>query len=485
MIGSLTNLVNLPAVDGSDAPSGHDGGMPLFLTFLGAAGTVTGSKTLVESGGTRVLVDCGLYQGPRELRERNWEPFPVDPAELDAIVLTHAHLDHCGYLPALVRDGYAGPVLCSDNTADLAAIVLRDSAKLQEEDTAYARRSGYSRHAQPRALYGPDDAEAAITLLQRVPFGEPVPVGGLGVAFSPGGHILGSSTVVIRSADRSVAFSGDLGRPSHPLLREPAPPPAVDAIVLESTYGDRAHEDVQAELDELAGAITRTIKRGGTVLIPAFAVDRTEVLLHALRELQDQQRIPKVPIHADSPMALASLAVYRDAIEDEDAELRSSVIAHGPSVIDLPNLHEATTVDDSKALDRGGARIVVSASGMGSGGRVVHHLKALLPDPRNTVVLVGFQAVGTPGRALLDGAAQLKVHGTYVKVRAEIVSIEAFSVHADAGELVDWVRRAEAMPAQVFCVHGEPDAAAALAERLERELDIVAVVPQTGERVAI
>lgn len=457
----------------------------MFLTFLGAAGTVTGSKTLVEDGRTRVLVDCGLYQGPRELRERNWEPLPIDPAELDAIVLTHAHLDHCGYLPALVRDGYAGPVLCSDNTADLAAIVLRDSARLQEEDTAYARRSGYSRHAQPKPLYGLEDAEAAIGLLQRVPFGEPVRIGELDIAFSPGGHILGSSTITVRSTDRAVAFSGDLGRPSHPLLREPAPPPAVDALVLESTYGDRAHEDVQSELDELAAVITRTIKRGGTVLIPAFAVDRTEVLLHALRELQDQQRIPKVPIHADSPMALASLAVYRAAIEDGDAELRSSVIAHGPSVIDLPNLHEATTVDDSKALDRGGARIVISASGMGSGGRVVHHLKALLPDSRNTVVLVGFQAVGTPGRALLEGTPQLKVHGQYVKVRAEIVSIEAFSVHADAGELIAWARAAESLPAEVFCVHGEPDAATALATRISEELDIVAVVPQIGERVSI
>lgn len=457
----------------------------MILTFLGAADTVTGSKTLVEDGTTAVLVDCGLFQGGRELKARNWEPFPVDPDDLSAIVLTHAHLDHCGYLPALVRDGYAGPVFCSTGTAALAAIVLRDSARLQEEDAAYAQQSGHSRHPHPRALYGLPDAEAAIALLQPVDVGTPLTVGTLTITLEPAGHILGSSIATIRSADRTVVFSGDLGRPTHPLLRQPAPPTAADAIVLESTYGDRAHDDVPLELERLADAITRTIKRGGTVLIPAFAVDRTEVLLDALRDLQDTQRIPKVPIHADSPMALASLRAYRDAIEAGTPELRSAVIARGPSIIDLPNLHESSTVEDSKALDRGGARIVVSASGMGTGGRVVHHLKALLPEPHNAVILVGYQAVGTPGRLLADGADRLRIHGQEIPVRAEVVSIGAFSVHADADELVAWVASAESPPAHIWCIHGEPEAAASLARRLHGEHDLSASVPRPGERVTV
>ena len=455
------------------------------LTFHGAVGTVTGSKTLVEAGRTRVLVDCGLYQGGRELRARNWETSPIDPDTLDAVVLTHAHLDHCGYLPALARDGWSGPVYCSEGTAALAAIVLRDSARLQEEDTAYARKEGYSRHSHPRSLYDTDDAEAAIHLLQAVPFDHPIDIGDLTVTLQPAGHILGSSTATVRSTDRTVVFSGDLGRPSHPLLREPAPPPAADAIVVESTYGDRRHEDVTAEIDELADAITRVLHRGGTVLIPAFAVDRTEVVLAALRELQDSQRIPICPIHVDSPMALASLDVYRDAIDRGDRELRTSVTARGATVIDLPQLKESRTVEDSKALDRGGARIVISASGMGTGGRIVHHLKALLPDRDNAVVLVGYQTQGTPGRMLADGASELKVHGTQVQVRAEIVQVGAFSVHADADELVAWIASAASPPGRVFCIHGEPEASAALAERLQHECHLTAIVPTPDERITI
>ena len=465
----------------------------MFLTFLGAAGTVTGSKTLVEiESDGRFLVDCGLFQGPRDVRARNWDTFPLDPRSLDSIVLTHAHLDHCGYLPALVRDGFDGPVYCSPNTARLVPIILRDSARLQEEDTAWARKKGFSRHADPQPLYGVEDAEQAIFLLRPVQFGDHfAPAPGATGRLDPGGHILGSSVVTIiedatpqRDA-HTVVFSGDLGRGNHPLLDEPAPPLDADAVVVESTYGDRTHGDVHAEIDEMAAAITRTLKRGGTVVIPAFAVDRTEVLLRALRTLQDQQRIPIAPIHVDSPMALAAMRVYVEAIQAGDPEITSAVVAEGPDAIDLPNLHEATTPEQSMALDRGGARIIVSASGMGSGGRVTHHLKALLPDRDNTVLLVGFQAVGTPGRMLLDGAHEIKIHGQYVPVRAEIVEIEAFSVHADAGELLAWLRSCDAPPAQVFVNHGEPEAAAALAERIRRELDVAAVVPSAGERVRV
>lgn len=458
----------------------------MFLTFLGANGTVTGSKTLVETPHGRVLVDCGLFQGPREIRSRNWDPFPLPPATIDAVVLTHAHLDHCGYLPALVRDGFTGPIYTTPNTAALAAIVLRDSAKLQEEDTAFAQRKGFSRHAEPHALYGLADAEQAIAQFQPVEFRiDFTPIPNVTARFDPAGHILGASIVTIGDGVRTIVFSGDLGRDNHPLLQPPSPPQGADVVVIESTYGDRVHESTDAEIEQLADAITRTIKRKGTVVIPAFAVDRTEVLLKALHDLQDTNRIPKVPIHVDSPMALAAMRVYREAIVDADPELLTATIAQGPDIIDPQNLFEATTPDESKRLDTGGARIILSASGMGSGGRVVHHLKALLPDPDNTVILAGYQAVGTPGRALLDGARELKFHGEYVKVRAEIVDISAFSVHADADELMAWLSSTRDRPREVFIVHGEPQASAALAQRIEDELDLIAVVPDLGERVSI
>jgi metallo-beta-lactamase family protein len=460
----------------------------MYLTFIGAVGTVTGSKTRVEAGHGQFLVDCGLFQGPREIRAKNWEPFPVQPTDLACVILSHAHLDHCGYLPALTRDGFAGPVYCSPNTAALVPIMLRDSAKLQEEDTAWARKKGFSRHAQPEPIYRIDDAERAIELLTPVEFGvEFVPVEGVVAHLEPGGHILGSSVVTVTdtAAERTVVFSGDLGRGNHPLLRPPAPPCAANAIVVESTYGDREHEDVEREMDEMADAITRTLKRGGTVVIPAFAVDRTEVLLKALRSLQDQQRIPVSPIHVDSPMALAGLRIYLAAIRDGDREINAATVAEGPKAIDLPNLHEAITPRDSMALDRGGARIIVSASGMGSGGRVTHHLKALLPDRDNTVLLVGFQAEGTPGRLLRDGAHELKIHGQYVAVRAEIVEIEAFSVHADSSELLAWLKSCSGKPTQVFVNHGEAGASRALANRIREEWDVAVIVPQAGERIYV
>ena len=458
----------------------------MFLTFLGATGTVTGSKTLVESGGHRILVDCGLFQGPREIRSRNWEPFPLPPVDIEAIVLSHAHLDHCGYIPALVRDGFTGPIYCTPNTAALAAIVLRDSARLQEEDTAFAQKKGFSRHAEPKPLYDSEDAEQSISQFQLVEFGMDTHVApGLIARFDPAGHILGSATITLTDGLRTVVFSGDLGRGRHPLLKPPTPPTDANAVVIESTYGDERHADVDAETNRLAEVITRTIKRGGTVVIPAFAVDRTEVILKALHDLQDTYQIPKVPIHMDSPMALEAIDVYRAAIEDGDPELLTATTAMGPDIINPQNLFESRTPDESKRLDLGGARIIVSASGMATGGRVVHHLKALLPDPDNTIVLAGYQAVGTPGRALLDGATQLKLHGEYVKVRAEIVSIDAFSVHADADELMHWLTSCDGHLTHVFVNHGEPDAARTLEQRIEKEMDVCVIIPMTGERVSI
>ncbi len=460
--------------------------MGTFLTFLGAVGTVTGSRTLVEHDDHAVLVDCGFFQGPREIRRRNWEPFPRDPGSLDAVVLTHAHLDHCGYLPALVRDGYDGPVYSTPNTAELAAIVLRDSARLQEEDTAYARRKGFSRHAQPRPLYTQQDAERAIGLLTPVDFHRPFePAPGITATLSPAGHILGAALLHVTTPGGDIVFSGDLGRDNHPLLRAPDPPPAADAVIVESTYGDRRHADVEAGIETLADAIRRTIARGGTVLIPAFAVDRTEILLKVLRDLAGQQRIPAVPIHVDSPMALAALDVYRAAIERGDPEIRSEIVAAGPDCIMPAHVSAASTPEESMRLDRGGRHIVISASGMGSGGRVVHHLKAMLPRPECTVILAGYQAVGTPGSMLLEGAEQLKVHGRYVPVRAEIVDIGAFSVHADADGILRWLAAIQPPPSQVFVNHGEPRAAEVLADRIRHDLGLLAVLPEQGERVRV
>jgi len=458
-------------------------GAAASLTFLGGAGTVTGSRFLLEQDGTRVLVDCGLFQGLRELRRRNWEPLPLPPADVDAVVLTHAHLDHCGYLPRLVADGFPGRAHASPATCELAAVVLRDSARLQEEDARFAREQGFSKHAPPQPLYDSADAEAAVGRLTPLPFGTPTSVAeGARVELTPGGHILGSSIVRVELDGRTVGFSGDLGRPSHPLLRAPGPPPAADVYVVESTYGDRAHLEPTTRL---ADAVRRTVARGGVVLVPAFAVDRTEVLLMALRRLMEAGEVPRVPVFVDSPMALDTLAIYRRAIRDGSPELRPDLPSH-VDLFDPGHLVEARTVEESKRLnDPIGPCIIVSASGMASGGRVVHHLAGLLPDPANTVVLVGFQAVGTRGRDLLEGATQVKTHGRYVRVRAEVVDCPEFSVHADADELVAWLASAPAPPQVCFVVHGEESASATLAARIRDELDWVAVTPRSGERVLL
>lgn len=457
------------------------------VTFLGAAETVTGSKFLVQTRAGRALVDCGLFQGARAIRRRNWDDFPVAPESIDAVVLTHAHLDHCGYLPALVARGFRGSVYCSRNTANLVPIILRDSARLQEEDTIYARRSGYSRHAEPRPLYDSDDAEAAIALLAPRDFGSPFDVcPDLICELESAGHILGSSVATLTESvsqgrTARVVFSGDLGRGTHPLLKGPRPPRNPDVVVMESTYGNREHADVDAEMEEMAVEITRTIEQGGTVVVPAFAVDRTEVLLDALGRLMDQHRIPRVPIHVDSPMALAAMQVYREAISRGDAEVSTATLAQGPDRIDPGFLHPAHSPEQSKLLDVHGPKIIVSASGMGSGGRVTHHLKYFLPHRNNCVLLVGYQAFGTPGQQLRDGAHAIRIHGQDVPVRARIVDIEAFSVHADAGELVEWLASSRDRPREVYLVHGEPEAAEHLATRIRRELALPTFVARDGE----
>ncbi len=459
------------------------------LTFLGGAGTVTGSKFLVDTGRCQVLLDCGLFQGARELRRRNWAPFPAPPRLIDAVVLTHAHLDHCGYLPALVRQGFTGRVLATPHTAELAEIVLRDSARLLAEEAGHANTYGWSKHHPALPLYTEDDVDRAVRLITPVEPGHEVPVGpGVRLTLHHGGHILGSAwaRLTLNGGRRpcTIATSGDLGRPAHLLLNPPEPFTGADVLLVESTYGGRAHRDEEAR-QEFAAAITRTLRRGGSVVIPAFAVDRTEVVLRTLRDLRRAGRIPVAPVLVDSPMALAALAVYQKAIAGCSPELRRGIIADGPGALDPGDLAELRTVEESMAANSPvRPSIIVSASGMATGGRVLHHLRHLLPDRRNTVLIAGFAAEGTRARDLAEGARAIKIHGGYVPVRAEVVQTDAFSAHADAGDVLSWLAGAPE-PVTTYVVHGEPAAAAALRDRLEGELGWTAVVPALGERVII
>ncbi len=453
----------------------------MTLSFYGATRTVTGSRFLVRSPSTQLLVDAGLFQGLRALRRRNWDPVPFQPADLDAVVVSHAHLDHTGYLPLLARNGLSAPVLATTDTAVLAELVLRDSAKLQEEDASYAAGKGFSKHDRPKPLYDTRDVERVLEKVVVIDFDEECQVGAdLVVRLRPAGHILGSATVHVDSPRGSALFSGDLGRTHHPLLRPPAPPPSVDTLVIESTYGDRHHSSSGDE--RLADVIRRTIGRGGTVVIPAFAVDRTEVLMVALGTLIASGRVPQVPIYLDSPMALKALDIYRRALMAGRRDIREGV----STLLDLAGLREARTADESKALNEPRSPcIIISASGMATGGRVVHHLKYLLPQERNSVVLVGYQAVGTRGRDLAEGATSLKMHGRYVPVRAEVVQVDGYSVHADADELLGWASAMPEPPTTTYVVHGELDASQTLARRIRAELGWNAVVPRDGETVRI
>ncbi|MFN8029858.1 MAG: MBL fold metallo-hydrolase [Dermatophilaceae bacterium] len=455
------------------------------LTFLGAARTVTGSKYLLQLGERRILIDAGMFQGEKQWRLRNWEDFPVPPDTLTDIVLTHAHMDHCGYLPALVKNGFDGPVWCTAGTAALAAIVLRDSGFLAEREARDAAAGGWSKHTPPLPIYTSADVERTLPLLHPVDFDTRVDLGeGVGVVFTRAGHVLGSASVTVRTPHTSIVFSGDLGRHDHPVLRPRDKPPGADYVVMESTYGDREHpEPANLAHEALADAIRRTAARAGSVLIPAFAIDRTEVVLRTLAQLRADGRIPAyLPIYVNSPMATAALEVYRRAT----AELRPDIDIGEFTRMD--NVHLVASAEESMALTAGRHRdpcIVISSSGMVNGGRVLHHLERMLPDARNTIVLTGYQAVGTRGRALMEGATQLKMHGKYLPVRAEIVADQEFSVHGDASDLIDWVRELDPQPITVFVTHGEEKAAEQFAKRLQRELELTAVVPAYGERVAL
>ena len=448
------------------------------LTFLGAAGTVTGSKYLLNLDGRRILVDAGLYQGEKQWRMQNWAGLPVDPASITDVLLTHAHTDHSAYLPALVKHGFRGPIWCTEATIRLAEIILRDSGRLQEQATRDAVAGGYSKHENPQALYTSADVEATLPLFRAVGFDEDVDLGGVVARWVRAGHILGSASVHVRFGERSVLFSGDLGRHDHPILKGRETPPGADIVLCESTYGDREHLEPELAHEPFAAAISRTVERGGQVVVPAFAIDRTETVLHALVQLTRAGRIPRVPVVVDGPMSIAALAVYADTSLgelDEDITLADFT--------DL-DLSEAREGRDSKKLNRRTEpMIIISSSGMAEGGRVLYHLQRLLPDPRNTVVLTGFQAEGTRGRALEEGAHTVKINGRYVPVKAEIVRDHEFSVHGDASDLLDWLRALDREPEAVFVTHGEPAAAATFARRIEDELGWVAVVPKFGEVV--
>jgi len=459
------------------------------LTFLGGAGAVTGSKFLVETQGARILLDCGLFQGARELRRLNWEPFPLSAREIDAVVLTHAHLDHCGYLPALARQGFAGQIFATGYTAELAEIVLRDSARLLAEEAEQANSYGWSKHHPALPLYTEDDVDRAVRLFTPVDPGQVhVIAPHTTLTLHHAGHILGSAWARLELAGGhrscTLASSGDLGRPGHRLLRPPDPFTGADVLLVESTYGNREHADELA-LHTFAESITRTLNRGGSVIIPAFAVDRTEVILRTLRELRQTSQIPPSPVLIDSPMALAALGVYQKAIAAGSSELRPEIIADGTDALDPGWMQELRTVAESMTANRPARpSLIVSASGMATGGRVLYHLRDLLPDRRNTVLIVGFAAEGTRARELAGGARTIKIHGEYVPVRAEVVQADAFSAHADADDVLSWLAGASP-PAATYVVHGEASAAAALRDRLDHELGWTAAVPTLGERVTI
>lgn len=449
------------------------------VTFWGAAETVTGSRHLVEVGDRRVLIDCGLFQGLKRLRLLNWQPFPVDPASIDAVVLTHAHIDHSGFLPALVRDGFAGPIWCTEPTEALARILLPDSAHLHEEDARIANRRRSSRHEPALPLYTTRDAERCLPRFRAVPFGQRFePTDGLGAAFSPVGHILGAAAVHLDQAGASVTFSGDVGRPVDPLMRPPEPCPAADHIVTESTYGNRHHPDVDPS-DELADVINRTLRRRGSVLIPVFAVGRAQTLLHLLSELRRDGRIPDVPTYLNSPMAVNTTELFCRFTDQH----RLSVQQCEAMCDDVTFVR---TADESMQLtSRREQNIVLAASGMATGGRVLHHLETMAPNHRNTIVLTGFQAAGTRGDALAHGASSIRMFGQDVPVRATVERIDSLSAHADADELVAWLSTADAPASGSSIVHGEPAAADALRARLRNELGWDAHVTLQGDHVEV
>jgi len=438
------------------------------LQFLGAAGTVTGSKYLLEHDRRRVLVDCGLFQGIKELRLRNWEPLPFDPKTLDAVVLTHAHIDHTGALPRLVKAGFKGPVFSTPATRALAGLLLPDSAHLQEEEARYANKGGFSKHSPALPLYTADDAQAALNRFQTIGYRQPREIfPGVSLTFIRAGHILGSAICIFELATgrQRIVFSGDLGRYDAPIVPDPEPVEYATALLMESTYGDRTHGEMMA-IDSLAGAVQESARRQGVIVVPAFAVGRTQEILYDLRELEEARRIPVMDVFVDSPMACDATPIYLAHPEDHDLDM-TAMLKKGISPLKSQRTHFVNSVEESKRLNElTGLAMIISASGMATGGRILHHLKHHLPDPNSTVLMVGYQAEGTRGRRLLQGEKMIRIHGEMVEVKAQVTTVSGFSAHADCRELSRWEDGFKVPPKQTFLVHGEPPALEALRGRV-------------------
>jgi len=452
---------------------------------MGAARTVTGSKYLLEHGGKRVLVDCGLFQGLKDLRLRNWAQFPTPPREIDAVVLTHAHLDHVGYLPRLRSDGYKGRVFCTAGTKELCGLVLPDSGRIQEEDARQANRHGYSKHHPALPLYTESDALAALTQLQPIGYQRAIEiVPGISIEFFPAGHLLGSAFVVARlQSGPTILFGGDLGRYARPVLPDPSNAVQADVVLVESTYGDRDHvADDNGE--ELAQVVRTTVERGGKLIIPAFAIGRVEELLYWMRRLEQERRIPIVPVYVDSPMANGALKFYSARITELDEDMRPT--EKNVSTFATTRFQTVSSPQQSKELTASRKpSIVISSSGMATGGRVLHHMAAALPDPRNTVLFVGYQAAGTRGRQLVDGARDVRIHGQSISVNARIAKIDSMSAHADRGEIMRWLGTFPAKPSRVCLVHGEAEPMDALKTLIQQRLDWTAETPQHLQKLSL
>ena len=453
--------------------------MALTLSFLGGAGTVTGSKFLIESDGHRILVDCGLFQGLKELRLRNWARFPIDPSSIEAVILTHAHLDHTGYLPLLVKQGFAGPVQCSEATADFCGILLPDAGHLQERDAEFANRHGFSKHKPALPLYTQADAINALQNLTPVPFDSACSVpGGASFCLRHAGHILGAASVQLDWGGTTLVFSGDLGRYDSSTMLDPAPCDHADYLVVESTYGNRRHDRRSPE-EALLEVIDRTVARGGTVVIPSFAVGRAQSLLWHLYRLKASGQLANVPVFLDSPMAIDASDIFCRHLDDHrltDPECRNSCAV----------AQYVRSVEDSKRLTADPTpKVIISASGMATGGRVLHHLKHYAPDAKNTILFAGFQAAGTRGAAMVAGAESVKIHGEQIPIRAEVHNLDMLSAHADAHEILRWLRGFAKPPRMTFVVHGEPSASDALRRRIEEDLGWRSVVPDHGQQVEL
>lgn len=449
-----------------------------WIRFCGATNTVTGAKFLLGYGEKCLLIDCGLFQGYKQLRLRNWAHPPFSPAAVEAVVLTHAHIDHSGYLPLLVKQGFRGPIFCSEASKALLEIMLPDAAHLQEEEARYANAHGFSRHHPALPLYTREDASHALALVTTVPYGREIGLAHqLGFVLTPNGHILGSAAALVQAGSRRILFSGDLGRPGDPLMRAPQPPAPADFLVVESTYGNRRHEgDFKRDLEH---AVNRTLARGGVMVIPAFSVGRAQSLLLLLHRLSSEGRIGRVPIYLNSPMAGRASQVYARFVD----ELRIGA-AELEAVFKAVRFVDSTE-ESIRLNERDGPMIIISASGMATGGRVLHHLKRFAPDPRNTILFAGFQAGGTRGATLLAGERQVRIHGAMVPVNAEVVCLNGLSSHADYTEILAWLRTLAQPPRRTFIVHGEPDAADGLRQHVERELGWQCRVPDYLERFSL